>query len=226
MADDPAATNAAAQPNATTPDRRFFWLTVFEYVLIATVTIIFVLTIVLKLNNLGDLADMETARGLITFVITVGTVAIAIMLALTAVLIRDFDKRLVVGKEILTTLIAVLGTIVGFYYGAATKVAEANPGTKPTISVAAPTLNRASDGSLTLTANITGGAPQYTYSIKYSPETIKPVENQTTAGPISAKIELPNPAPTEITVFIQVKDKNGAEFTPSKEGIKLPVPQK
>ena len=207
-------------------DPRFFWLTVFQYVVIALVTIIFVGAMIWKLDSVDELADMQTARGLITFVITIGTVAIAIMLSLTAILTRDFERRIVVGKEILTILVAVLGTIVGFYYGAAAKPSE--PGgtnNAPGISVEPPKLNRASDGSITLSANITGGAAPYQYSVKFSPETIGPIDNKQTDGPISAPITLPSPAPKDITVMIQGKDKNGGEFNFNKDGkIKTPVP--
>jgi hypothetical protein len=205
-------------------------LTVFQYVVIAVVTGAFVLAIVYKLGRLEDLAQLEVARGLITFLVTLGTVAIAIMLSLTAILTRDFDKRIVVGKEILTILVAVLGTIVGFYYGAtAAKPAEPgganNANNRPAISVEAPKLTRGSDGALTLTANLTGGTKPYQYSVKFSPETIGPIDNKQTDGQISAPVTLPSPAPKEITVFIQGKDQNGGEFSFNKDGkIKTPVP--
>src|SRR5258705_6944360 len=91
-------------------DPRFFWLTVAQYALIFFVTIFFVWVIGRGITNVKDLADPDTARGLITFVITVGTIAIAIMMALTAIVTREFDRRFAVGKEVLTVLVGVLGT--------------------------------------------------------------------------------------------------------------------
>ena len=227
---NPAPNNPDPQANAVAhPDPRFFWLTVFQYGLIGFVTVIFVIAIVWRLQRLDELANLETARGLITFVITAGTVTIAIMLALTAVVTRDFDKRIVVGKEILTILVAVLGTIVGFYYGASTAKSSETAGSnnRPAISVEAPKVNRASDGTLTLTANITGGTKPYQYSVKFTPDTIKAVENQETEGQISLPVAAPSPAPADIIVVIQGKDKNGTEFTFNKDAkIKTPVPQK
>jgi hypothetical protein len=212
----------------THADPRFFWLTVFQYVLIAVVTITFVAAIVFKLDKVESLAQLDTARGLITFLITLGTVAIAIMLALTAILTRDFDKRIVVGKEILTVLVAVLGTIVGFYYGATTtKVSGATGGASntATVTVETPKLTRGTDGALTLTANITGGTKPYQFSVKFSPDTIGPVENKQTDGQITAPVALPNPAPKEISVMIEGKDANGTPLGFNKDGkIKTTVP--
>jgi hypothetical protein len=70
---------------------------------------------------LQNLADKEVARGLITFLIAITTVGIAIILAIATISGNSgkgidpgqFDR----GKQVLTILIGVLGTIVGFYFG-------------------------------------------------------------------------------------------------------------
>jgi hypothetical protein len=72
-------------------------------------------------NFLQLLSNTETARGLITFLFAVTTVGVAVILALSAVLPSsnsDDDKRFDRGKQVLTLMIGVLGTIVGFYFGA------------------------------------------------------------------------------------------------------------
>lgn len=167
------------------------------------------------LGNLEQLKDMDTARGLITFVITLGTVAIAMVLALTAVLIRDFDKRISVGREILTVLVGVLGTIVGFYYGAATK-APATTG-QGQISVAAPQIT-ATNGNAVLTSKIEGGTAPYRYTIKFSPSTIPATPPQDSAdGSVRAEFKLPDTALTDVSVSIEGTDKNGVAFSHNKD---------
>jgi hypothetical protein len=66
------------------------------------------------------LASKEVARGLITFLIAISTVGIAIILSISTIVLSEGDegdKRFDRGKQILSILIGVLGTIVGFYFG-------------------------------------------------------------------------------------------------------------
>ncbi|WP_342077931.1 hypothetical protein [Yoonia sp. SS1-5] len=67
---------------------------------------------------LTRLADVDTARGLITFVFTLGVIALALIIVTANVTSSD-DKglRFERSKEILTSMIAILGTILGFYFG-------------------------------------------------------------------------------------------------------------
>jgi hypothetical protein len=82
---------------------------------------------------LGKLAKPEVARGLITFLIAITTVGIAIILAISTLVLSEGDagdKRFDRGKQVLTTLIGVLGTIVGFYFGSANESAQQKPQTE------------------------------------------------------------------------------------------------
>jgi hypothetical protein len=212
----------ANQRNDRSDDSRWFWLTAFQYLLIAAVTGIFVWKIVSGLDDLSDLKDMDTARGLITFVITLGTVAIAVMLALTAVVVRDFDRRIVVGREVLTVLVGVLGTIVGFYYGAASNNNRSSTAAQQ-ISVAAPQITSI-NGSATLTSKIEGGSAPYQYAISFSNTTIPAIEQNSPDGSIKAEFKLADQALTELSVTIEGKDKTGVAFAFNKDGsIKTPV---
>ena len=61
------------------------------------------------------------ARGLITTLFAIMTVALALILILSVLFSSspDYEKRFVLGKEVLTIFIGILGTIVGFYFGSA-----------------------------------------------------------------------------------------------------------
>ena len=62
-----------------------------------------------------NLGDTNAARGMITFVVAVTTVAIALLLVMSAGLLsgsKDLEKRLGFGKEVFTVLVGVLGTIM------------------------------------------------------------------------------------------------------------------
>jgi len=212
-----AGGNQPPQPDEP-KDSRFFWLTVFQYILIAAVAVIFVFVLAGGAKTTGNLGNIEEARGLITFVISVGTIAIAIILALAAILIRDFEKRLGVGKEILTILVAVLGTIVGFYYGAAKK--ETPPAQiSSALRITPPELAR--DDKVTISVSLTGGTPPYTYTVKFTPDKIPPVPVKDSAtGEINEDIPgtaVPADA-KEVGFLIEGKDKTGAPFAINKDG--------
>jgi hypothetical protein len=71
---------------------------------------------------LERLANQDTARGLITFLIAVTAAALFIIMGVSTIVqsdAPDADKQFDRGKQVLTMLIGILGTIVGFYYGTA-----------------------------------------------------------------------------------------------------------
>lgn len=74
--------------------------------------------------NLGDtdIANPEFMRGLITILLLGGTLVLTAILVLAAVMrdsgkVDDDTKRLTSGREVITPLVGILGTIVGFYFG-------------------------------------------------------------------------------------------------------------
>ncbi len=80
---------------------------------------------------LEKIAEPAVARGLITFLFALSTVAIAIILAISTVIFPgepEGDKHFDRGKQVLSVLIGVLGTIVGFYFAVANPPAP-NPNT-------------------------------------------------------------------------------------------------
>lgn len=109
------------------------------------------------------LSKEENARGLITFLIAMTTVGIAVILTLSTIVLEtspENEKRFDRGKQVLTILIGVLGTIVGFYFGSA-RASEANGLTISTSSLAAGTVNSAYESRLAAT----GGTPPFRWSV-------------------------------------------------------------
>jgi hypothetical protein len=124
---------------------------------------------------LNKLAEKEIARGLITFLIAIATVGIAIILAISTLVLTEGDegdKRFDRGKQVLSILIGVLGTIVGFYFGSAPETKSAPP--KMTTTEQARTLaittTALPDGAVnraypSTTLQATGGTPPLKWSV-------------------------------------------------------------
>jgi uncharacterized membrane protein len=85
---------------------------------------------------LKSLADVNVARGLITFLFAFGTIAVIILIAIATFWgnVDEVERRVAIAKDTLTILIGIFGTILGFYFGAMT----ANPPPAPPADVSAP----------------------------------------------------------------------------------------
>jgi PASTA domain/Putative Ig domain len=110
---------------------------------------------------LRSLANKDIARGLITFLIAIVTVGIAIILAVSTLYTAgdeggpSFDR----GKQILTILIGVLGTIVGFYFGSAPAVTQPLAITSTTLP------DGFTNTAYSATLQFTGGTPPVNWSV-------------------------------------------------------------
>jgi len=106
-------------------------------------------------TGLRYFADTTYARGVITFSISIATIAIAFVLVYQAFVspAGPNDEGFRRGREVFTGLMGVLGTIVGFYFGAA----ETSGGR---LSVAALRLDHQ-----TVTTFVSGGTPPYRYTV-------------------------------------------------------------
>ena len=150
--------NASGSANGSSGDRRNREITFLEgvgnIVLANLGPILTVVVIVVGIFGVGylirgndalhDIRDVEYARGIITVLFSVGTIAIAIVLILSAIFLNDPEKkdRFDRGKEVLSLLLGIFGTIVGFYYGAnvqkaATDRSPAGAAVRPAVESAA-----------------------------------------------------------------------------------------
>lgn len=108
----------SGEQKAFQSDPRYINLYYLQYGLIALVTVLFVVILWYGIYS-GSFDNIDKARGLITYLVAVSTVGIATLAILTAMVVRDFKERFAAAKEVLTILVGILGTIIGFYFGQA-----------------------------------------------------------------------------------------------------------
>jgi hypothetical protein len=202
------------------------WQTVLIPIAFVAIAIGIVIFIVYAISGqkgvLTSLADEKIARGLITFLITLATVAIALILALSAIIsdpaaVKD---RFALGKEVLSILIGVLGTIVGFYFGSAV-TAQSTP--LHVASVFATNEQPKKGDTTTLIGLVTGGKPPYTYTITFAPTDIPGAKDLPAPdGVIKYDVKIPADIKTDTpeTFVIDIKDSDGKTISSNKDGAK------
>lgn len=168
---------------------------------------------------LVSLADKEVARGLITFLIAITTVGIAVILMISTITGDPKDGRFDEGKQVLASLIGVLGTIVGFYFGATkdTKSGQATTlaGEQQELAIAPARLSNAQPKKgekITISSFIWGGKPPYAYSITFDSVITSIIKDKPSPdGSIKEEVTIPETLDGDKDVKYQifVKDADG-----------------
>jgi hypothetical protein len=163
---------------------------------------------------LKQLAGSDFARGLITYLFAVGTIGTAVVLVLAALLGGPAVKeRFDNGKEILSLLIGVFGTIIGFYYGsevAASATAVQPAGELQVAEVLFSDSVGASGQSVMAMTVVSGGAPPYRYWIS-TDTTARPNFNAYVGsnGVVSVQLTVPASGAAFLPVLVAVVDSQG-----------------
>ncbi len=113
----------------------------------------------------SSLARTEQVRGLITFLFVLVATSIILVFALGIFWVEtsdDVTKRFTAAKDLLTIVVGIVGTIMGFYFGTAT-----GDSANMSVSAFSPPVVHAAE-SVTMTGHINGGAKPYKYSITFT----------------------------------------------------------
>jgi hypothetical protein len=177
----------------------FVYLLPFGILIIAMALLAYIGYGIYNSNFITHLENPAIARGIITFLFTLSTVVIALLIVLGSLLgtnVAELSPRFQQGKEVLTILIGVFGTIVGFYFGQAREVQARGALAVPTLAV--PTLGDISPSSAAAGATLP--------LVKISGQNLGRVRNVKLIKDGSQPILATNvqPAPTEITCQFQI----------------------
>lgn len=205
---------------STTSKKRFDWVVIFGQITNPTIFLTIIGLAAFVALGLGlyasggrfieSLQHMEIARGMITFLVTMGTVSIAIILVLYAVLSSDatlVKERFPLAKEVLTLLIGILGTILGFYYGSSeSKLQKLDVGEIQIV------------GKQLLT-RVAGGTKPYRYTIASTEKAFAEIKGLSEDGWIIHS--LPAAPSKGSTITVDVMDGKEVRATAKKETLGL-----
>jgi hypothetical protein len=155
---------------------------------------------------LRSMSQSTFARGLITYlfaVVTIGTAVILVLSGLLGASDAATEKRFERGKEILSLLLGVFGTIVGFYFGS--EAASGGPKEAATLQVStldvAPTPD-AAPGTYTVRAVVSGGESPYEYGISVNSREVEAGTPVRDDGWISESLAVPSERSSTIRLLV------------------------
>jgi hypothetical protein len=167
---------------------------------------------------LAAMSGTTFARGLITYLFTTITAGTAVVLVVSALTNLHEDKvheaRFQRGKEVLSLLLGVFGTIVGFYFGS-------EVGAKPALDeraleVAPFHLSKAeveSGDTLILTTVISGGRGPYQFGVGIGGGAPDVTESTDASGWINKELKIPAVTAIEsLVITLIAKDVDGHEM--------------
>jgi hypothetical protein len=162
---------------------------------------------------LAGMAKTDLARGLITYLFAVVTIGIAVALVLSTLVgpepIDKNDGRFQRGKEVLSLLLGVFGTIVGFYFGSETSSsAKETPYQLSSIDISPQPVEPA--GQITVRAVVKGGNSPIRFGVGQSSDTIEIKDLVLDGGWIVKPLQLKPAKPGENqTIRLLVEDAQG-----------------
>jgi alpha-acetolactate decarboxylase len=204
-----------------TPPPKISWGPILVFATIAGVFVIILVSIFIPYllhrpfdadhTLLIELSRAETARGLITFLVAVSAMGIALVVIVYITVTPDpnLKDRFEYAKEVFISLVGILGTIIGFYFGTyQTQAPGASAGKPLTLAELNITPPKPAKGdTVTLHATLSGGQSPYTYTIKFTPDTMKEISDKSSDGKINQEVQFDAYDPTKpLDIIFQASD--------------------
>src|SRR6516162_7652171 len=152
-------------------------------IIVSTIALIGAAVLGIDKGVLRSMGRPDFARGLITYlfsIVTIGTAAVIVLSSLTASPgDAAQDKQFQQGKEVLSLLLGVFGTIIGYYFGA--EASSRSGIDSRDVRLSSLDVSPAAvepEGKMMVRAVVTGGVPPYLYGVAVGeerPDTKEPV---------------------------------------------------
>jgi hypothetical protein len=163
---------------------------------------------------LRNMASPEYARGLITFLFAVVTIGSALVLIVSGLIGSNdevSDKQFQRGKEVLSLLLGVFGTIVGYYFGSIHTAGSATVSLRVSGLEVVPAVAPAGS-PVTAKALLAGGTPPYRYTLHFEAGERKPITQVTENGVIAEQIAVPQSQSGKLRLLLTAEDALGREI--------------
>jgi hypothetical protein len=167
------------------------------------------------------ISKADEARGLITFLFSFTTIALFILVAITTFWMDsvEVEARFNKAKDLLTIMIGIFGTILGFYYGSLSNVAGApNPTELSLTNFGVPSVAVAPGDKTTIGATVSGGKLPLKYDVLFSDPTggadatgLNIKDQQIKDNKVAQAISIPSAmkAPSLLNYVLVIRDANG-----------------
>jgi pentapeptide repeat protein len=199
----------SSEPGTSPFDR---WL--YKLIVILAIS---ALVIIVGFAMLLPVDNMSYSRGLITIVFTVGAIAIAIILFAARWMTRadDATQRFQDSREVLTILIGLLGTIIGWYFGQDDR-SEASAAKPAVVGMEFTPSTGVGGATVVVRSEVAGGKLPLDYEIRFGDQVRTGL---TRTNVIVESFSLPeHDTDTEVPVRMSVTDaaKQEASFQPAR----------
>jgi hypothetical protein len=123
---------------------------------------------IFKEGFVDNLSDIAYARGLITFLVAMCSISVIMLVVCSTYWMsqQDLEQRYGRAKDLMTLVIGILGTILGFYYGSSESGSAAtNKIEISDLSVSSPVATN--DRPIRLTAKVSNGDGPYSWEVRF-----------------------------------------------------------
>lgn len=181
-------------------------------------------------DKLASLSDTALTRGFITFIFTIGTISLFLVITASTV----FDSRSQPedkynrAKTILSMLIGIFGTVLGYYFG----LPEGGAGVEQTLElrdiVVVADDAKLKDGKFSIRTSVAGGKAPFTYYIKAIDDKANPMPKtraviDSPSGALIHDMDLPPTDSEKIyTIVIRVEDTDSKFSKAGKQNVTIP----